>query len=194
MKPGLIVHQLVARQALRGFGNAADETRIRKPRERQPVLPAEARRAIQMIKERPELAERFLFLCEVGDRAPAKVSAACHAAQHLMPLLAGHAVEHLGVIFLDAQTRVIKAEVMSIGGSGSTVVDMPVVLRRAIVLRARMIILGHNHPSGELEPSREDLQITRTLRSASEPLGIRVVDHLIIAGTQYTSLAESGRM
>jgi len=187
----LIVHQLVARGALAGLGN---DTVASKKKTRAPVLPAEARRAIQMIRERPELAERFIFLCEMGDRKPGSVKSACDAAKHLMPLLVGHDVEHVGVIFLDTSLRVIAAEVLSKGGAAYSVVDAPVILRRALVLRATSIIIGHNHPSGALEPSTADIQVTRSVQRAGEAVGIRLIDHIIIAGTQYVSLAESGRM
>lgn len=191
MKTPRIIHQLVPRGAFQGLGDTPEP---KSKKARTPVLPADARRAIAMIKQRPELAERFLFLCETGDRAPETITSACHASQHLIPLLAGHAVEHLGVIFLDRRSRVIAAEVMSIGGSGTAVVDTGVILRRAIVLRAQGLIMGHNHPSGDPMSSPEDIATTRRLQRGAEAIGLRVLDHLIIAGTKFTSLRESGEM
>jgi len=76
----------------------------------------------------------------------------------------------------------------------ASIVEPRAVFKQAILDNAAAVICLHNHPSGNLEPSREDIRITRQLVDAGKLMGIPVHDHLIIAGRQHTSLAERGVM
>ncbi len=83
-------------------------------------------------------------------------------------------------------------EVVSEGTLNSSIVHPREVFRGAIVATAAAIIISHNHPSGNAEPSTEDIQLTKQLSEASKIIGIALHDHIIFAGENYTSFAERG--
>ncbi|GIV59660.1 DNA repair protein RadC [Rhodocaloribacter litoris] len=108
------------------------------------------------------------------------------------PLMRDLRREVFKVVLLNTANVIIGDETVSEGGLAASIVEPRGVFRRAILENAAAIICLHNHPSGNPEPSREDLRVTRQLVEAGKLMGIPVHDHLIIAGTQYTSLAERG--
>jgi DNA repair protein RadC len=79
-----------------------------------------------------------------------------------------------------------------VGGLSSSVVEPRQIFKTAILANAAAVILAHQHPSGNPEPSREDIQITRQLVEAGNIMGISVHDHLIITESDFTSLTERG--
>ncbi len=93
---------------------------------------------------------------------------------------------------LDVKNRLISREVVSIGHLSSALVHPREVFKAAILANAAAVALVHNHPSGDPEPSREDIDITRRLTKAGEILGIPVLDHVVIASRGHASLRESG--
>jgi DNA repair protein RadC len=95
-------------------------------------------------------------------------------------------------IFLDNQHRVIKAECCSKGTIDGANVYPREILKRALKINAKALILAHNHPSGLAEPSEADRAITRRLIDALGLVDIRVLDHFIIGGTEHFSFAEHG--
>jgi DNA repair protein RadC len=90
--------------------------------------------------------------------------------------------EAVVVAFLNTKNRVIGHEVVSVGSIDSSIVHPREVFRNAIVNKASAVILCHNHPSGDVAPSQEDLHLTKRLKEAGDLLGIQVLDHLIISG------------
>ncbi|MGD9568657.1 MAG: DNA repair protein RadC [Sedimentibacter sp.] len=92
------------------------------------------------------------------------------------------------VAFLNTKNRVIDHEVVSVGTINSSIVHPREVFRNAIVNKANSVILCHNHPSGDLTPSKEDISITERLRETGNLLGIQVLDHLIINGINQQEL------
>ena len=92
------------------------------------------------------------------------------------------------VAFLNTKNRVIDHEVVSVGTINSSIVHPREVFRNAIINKANSVILCHNHPSGDLNPSKEDISITERLRETGNLLGIRVLDHLIINGINQQEL------
>ncbi len=102
--------------------------------------------------------------------------------------------EQCWVLFLNRANGELCTERISSGGLTGTVVDVRVIFRRALELGATGIILSHNHPSGNLQPSQADDEITRKARMAGDSLDIRVLDHLIISDRGYYSYADEGRM
>jgi DNA repair protein RadC len=86
------------------------------------------------------------------------------------------------VAFLNTKNRIIDHEVVSIGTINSSIVHPREVFRNAIINKANSVILCHNHPSGDLTPSTEDINITRRLKETGNLLGIKVLDHLIVNG------------
>lgn len=100
--------------------------------------------------------------------------------------------EVFGVLFLDAQHRLLAYEEMFRGTITQTSVYPREVLKAAIAHNAVAVILTHNHPSGSTDPSRADTELTSTLRSALALVDVKVLDHVIVSGGQSLSMAERG--
>lgn len=103
-------------------------------------------------------------------------------------------VEHFGIICLDGAHQVIGKTVLFKGGYTCTTVDPRVCLYYAIKKRSVAVIVWHNHPSGNPEPSDEDLNVTRNLCEAFKVCGMQVLDHVIVAKYQYYSFLEKKRL
>ena len=105
----------------------------------------------------------------------------------------GHAKkEHLVGLYLDAQNGLLHRETISIGSLNTTRTHPREILYPAILHLALGFILVHNHPSGSLDPSDEDVAFTRAVHRAAETIGIELYDHVIVAGRGFTSLRERG--
>lgn len=110
------------------------------------------------------------------------------AYQILSPLLSDLNVEEFWVLFLNQKNGLIHKQQMSIGGIAGTVVDVRVILKEALLHQATKIILAHNHPSGNLNPSKADISLTKKMIEAGKTMDIQVVDHLIITQEDYSSV------
>lgn len=137
---------------------------------------------------------------EMGNRKksaefkPVQISSSLDAFQHLGPRLEDHVYEEFHVLLLSRSNRVISVSRVSQGGVSGTVVDPKRIFKLALEAGASCLILCHNHPSGNLTPSPQDIQITKNLHAAGKLLEIQVIDHLIICGQQYYSFADEGQM
>ncbi len=131
-----------------------------------------------------EVARRRL-LTPPGDEP---VTRAVQAAPLLAPLFAGLAHEAFGALFLDARHRPLAAELLFHGGGAETPVYPGEITRRALLHSARAVIVAHNHPSGDLAPSREDEAVTRRVSAALATVEIRLLDHLVIHGERWRSV------
>jgi DNA repair protein RadC len=100
--------------------------------------------------------------------------------------------ERFVVLVLDARNAVTAEVELSRGTLTASLVHPREVFKEAVDARGASVIVVHNHPSGNPEPSQEDLDITRQLAEAGKILGIPLHDHVIVAGTGYVSLAEKG--
>ena len=100
--------------------------------------------------------------------------------------------EHLVALYLDAQNYLIKRETISVGSLNTTRTHPREILHPAILHSALAFLLVHNHPSGSLEPSRDDLDFTRSIARAAELIGIALTDHLIVSQKGFVSLKERG--
>ena len=98
------------------------------------------------------------------------------------------------IVLLNTANIIISDYTISEGGLAASIVEPRAVFQKAILDNAASVICLHNHPSGNPEPSREDIRVTRQLVEAGKVMGISVHDHVIIAGKHYTSLAERGLM
>ena len=108
------------------------------------------------------------------------------------PLMRDLKTEVFKIAFLNTANVIIGDETVSQGGLSATIVEPRAIFRSALGRNAAAIIALHNHPSGNPEPSGADVKITRQIASAGELMGIPLHDHLIIAGTEHTSLAKRG--
>lgn len=106
------------------------------------------------------------------------------------------AQEHVGVIAVDSQNRPVGAAIIHKGGEAASIVDPRSVLRVVLLLPATGFFIWHNHPSEDPTPSRDDMDFTTRLSEASQLLGLRFVDSLVITPNPavYTSLVESGHV
>lgn len=100
--------------------------------------------------------------------------------------------EHFVVFYLDSRNQEVKREVVSIGSLNANLVHPREVFEPAIRHTAAQIIVAHNHPSGDTEPSEEDLAITKRLCEAGKILGIELLDHVVVARNSFVSLKEKG--
>lgn len=102
--------------------------------------------------------------------------------------------EQFWVIYLKQNNAVIEAKLIGQGGWAATAVDVRIILREALLLRAAGMILVHNHPSGNLRPSAQDIQLTREIVGAAKIMKMRVLDHLVVSDKGYYSFADEGCM
>jgi DNA repair protein RadC len=113
-------------------------------------------------------------------------------AQYLQALLKDHHHEVFVVVFLNRANRINHYEIISEGGITGTVADPRIILKKALEEDAVSIILCHNHPSGNLLPSRADEDLTRKIKEASGYFDIKVLDHIIVSEEGYYSFADEG--
>jgi DNA repair protein RadC len=102
--------------------------------------------------------------------------------------------EQFRILLLDRSNRVLGQTLISTGGMAGTVVDPKLIFVAALKSKAAAIILAHNHPSGNLQPSEADLKITRQLKQAGTWLDLPILDHLIITEESYFSMADEGML
>ena len=100
--------------------------------------------------------------------------------------------EESAMIILNRANEIIGYSKISSGGTAGTVVDAKVIFTKALLAGGHSIILAHNHPSGNLEPSEQDIKLTKQLVKAGEVLEIRVLDHLILTDKGYFSMNDKG--
>jgi len=115
-------------------------------------------------------------------------------AGYLRVMLQDLCREVFAVIFLNQANRVNHFEVVSQGGITGTVADPRLILRKALESHAVNIILCHNHPSGNLKPSKSDEELTYKIREAARFFDIKVIDHIIVSHDGYFSFADEGLM
>lgn len=130
------------------------------------------RRASQEVPERKEIGKSL------------------DAYEIFRPYLSDLNTEEFWAIFLNQKNKVIKTKQLTSGGISSSIVDIRVLYKTALEVFAVGIIVAHNHPSGNLKPSQEDLKITKQISDAGNILNIKLLDHLILSQTSYFSFAD----
>lgn len=110
------------------------------------------------------------------------------------PILLDLNHEEFWVAFMNGANKVLDTKRLTQGGMRQTVVDVPMLLRMGLERSSHAIAVAHNHPSGENYPSKEDLSITQKIKTGCEAVGIRLLDHIIIAGGKYYSFADEGKL
>jgi DNA repair protein RadC len=119
-----------------------------------------------------------------------KITSPQDVAEIFIPLLRDELKERFIVVCLNSSNKIIKHETISIGNLNSSIVHPREIFKVAIDCLSASIILIHNHPSGNLEPSNEDISITKKIVEAGKLMDIPVFDHLIVASEGYTSFVE----
>ncbi len=145
---------------------------------------------------------RAITICaalEIGRRRQAndgpdraKITGSRDAANILMPLLQDLNHEAFYVLYLNQSNKVIRAEKISDGGLTMAIADIRIILKNALLHNANQVILAHNHPSGNKQPSEADKALTARVKEAAKLMDIRLIDHIIIAGSSFLSMADEG--
>lgn len=112
----------------------------------------------------------------------------------MQPLIGELPHEEFWVIYLNNANKVLYKQQLSKGGITATLVDVRILFKKAVELMATGIILCHNHPSGKLNPSTSDKNLTQKIQQAGQALDIKVLDHLIVTEKDYFSFADSNLM
>lgn len=115
-------------------------------------------------------------------------------AEYLRATLKDNQSEVFAVVFLNKANKINNFEIISKGGITGTVADPRVILKKALEADATSIVLCHNHPSGNLKPSRADEELTIKIKEAAKYLDIRVMDHIIVSEDGYYSFSDEGML
>ncbi|MBQ9500246.1 MAG: DNA repair protein RadC [Bacteroidales bacterium] len=110
------------------------------------------------------------------------------------PLMRDLPTEEFWILLLNQANKVIDKVCISKGGIDQTAVDVRLILREALLQRATQIILIHNHPSGNIRPSKEDRNLTQAVKKSAEAMNIRLTDHVIVADGAFFSFNDEGLM
>jgi DNA repair protein RadC len=144
-------------------------------------------------------AAQVLAALEIGRRVLAarpaerlQITSPRDAAHFLMPEYSARPVEQFGLLMLDTRHRVLRTVVLTVGTLDCAAVQPREVFRQAMLASAAAVVMFHNHPSGDPQPSGEDVELTRRMVAAGELMGIRVIDHVVLGDARYCSLKESG--
>jgi DNA repair protein RadC len=144
-------------------------------------------------------AAQIMAALELGRRRHAgppphktQVSKSSDIARFLQVSLQDRQQEVFGVLYLNRANRINHFEIVSEGGITGTVADPRIILKKALEQNAVSIIVCHNHPSGNLQPSRADEQLTQRLKEAAQLLDIHMLDHVIVSDQGYYSFADEG--
>ena len=130
----------------------------------------------------------------ISKRDEKPIKCAKDVYEYAQPLLSGKDKEHFMILHLDSKSRVIKDEIISIGILNASLVHPREVFKSAIKESANAIVLVHNHPSGDAEPSKVDEDVTNRLNETGKLLKIKVIDHVIIGKDNYYSFRENQKL
>lgn len=119
-----------------------------------------------------------------------KISSSKDAYNILQPIIGDLMIEEFWVIYLSRSNKILSKEKISQGGITGTMVDNRLIFKHAIELNAVSLIISHNHPSGNIQPSNSDIQITHEIKKAGNLLNITLMDHLIVTQTSFFSFAD----
>ena len=130
----------------------------------------------------------------ISKREGKPIKCAKDVYEYAQPLLSGKDKEHFMILHLDSKNRVIKDEIISIGILNASLVHPREVFKSAIKESANAIVLVHNHPSGDAEPSKVDEDVTNRLNETGKLLKIKIIDHVIIGKDNYYSFRENQKI
>lgn len=139
---------------------------------------------MQLVKE-----SRVLF--------DAKVSSPAVVAKMIKQMTDGSDRELVYVVSVDSKNKPIATELISMGGVNSSIVDIGNIFKHALLANATGVIIAHNHPSGDVTPSVEDIRITKRIEEAGKLLSLPLLDHVVVGDIEtdvYYSFLENGRL
>ena len=142
----------------------------------------------------------ILAACELGKRRQMEspeerpdLGTATRLYNYMHPIMQDLDVEEFWVLLLNQHYRLIKKVRISHGGITETAVDIRIIMKEAVLANTTILAVCHNHPSGNLKPSRQDDELTKSIKRACELMHIHFLDHVIITDGQYYSYHEQGR-
>ncbi len=144
---------------------------------------------VAALKAALALAQRYLEAPLVREGV---FSGSADVRRYLQQKLSGRTSEVFAALFLDSQHRLLRYQELFFGTIDSASVYPREVVRRVLLHNAAAVIFVHNHPSGVAEPSRSDVELTERLKRALQYLDVRVLDHMVVAANEVTSMAERG--
>jgi DNA repair protein RadC len=148
---------------------------------------------LQPAKEYAENYVREVTARYIGPRRKGlKISGPGDAACFMRGLLRDEAREHFLALYLNGAHHVVSFSLVSLGTATSAPVSAGVIFQGALLVGACAVIVGHNHTSGDLEPSPEDKDVTKRLKEAGELLRVPLLDHVLFSETEYVSFHERG--
>ena len=143
----------------------------------------------------------ILAACELGKRRQMEspeerpdLGTATRIYNHMHPVMQDLDVEEFWVLLLNQHYRLIKKVRISHGGITETAVDIRIIMKEAVLANCTILAICHNHPSGNLSPSRHDNELTKDIKRACELMRIHFLDHVIITDGHYYSYHESGKV
>lgn len=119
-----------------------------------------------------------------------RIQSSVQIYNYLKPYLLDLDHEQFWVLFLNRANEIIKSEPISSGGVAGTIVDPKIIFKRALEHGASYVILAHNHPSGTLNPSQEDINLTKRIKEAGRTLELPILDHIIFTDHDYFSFSD----
>lgn len=123
-----------------------------------------------------------------------KIQESKDAADYFQPLLGDLNHEEFWILLLNRGNKIIDSFMVSQGGLSGTVIDVRIILKKAVEQLASSIILCHNHPSGNMQASDADLKITKKINDAAKIMDIAILDHIIIGQNSFLSFADEGML
>jgi len=146
-------------------------------------------------------AARLLAAIELGRRAVIgaggdrpRLGTSTAVGQYLLPLYGGYRVERFGVVLLDAKNRLIRTTILSVGSLDTSIAHPREIYREAALASAASVVVFHNHPSGDPQPSLEDVLLTKRLKDAGDVMGIDLVDHIVLGEGRWFSFRDANRL
>ena len=130
-------------------------------------------------------------------KARSKIYSSEDAYKVLLPTYKEGAIcykEYFKVLFLNQANQILGYTLISEGGITETCADVRLIMQAALLTNSVALILAHNHPSGNLKPSRQDMDITKQVRDAAQFMRIKILDHIILSDTEYYSFADEGML
>jgi DNA repair protein RadC len=113
-------------------------------------------------------------------------------AQYIRAIIKDYHYEVFAVLFLNKANKINHFEIISRGGITGTVADPRIILKKALEEDATSLVLCHNHPSGNLKPSKADEELTYKIKEAAKLIDIKIIDHIIVSEEGYFSFADEG--
>ena len=139
-----------------------------------------------------KIYKKYIVENGLTQKVKSKIESSKDAFHHLQGVLSNLQHEEFWILLLNRANVVIAKHQISKGGVSGTVIDNKIIFKLAIQNVCSSIILFHNHPSGNLQPSESDIRLTKKIKSGGALIDVKVLDHIIISDRKYYSFADDG--